>query len=323
MLKQQTSLFYYPTSVMLVDDNERYLHSLQLRLRQDAHYILDANPQDALTRVDQYRVSSQLIETCLKVSMEDALDDTYRLDLSSLHHCIYQPNRLLEVSVLVIDYAMPQMNGLQFCQQLSGSPVKKIMLTWMADADLAVAAFNDGLIDLFLMKDREDSFEQLDRAILKLQHEYWVEQMRVVLSVLPADSILNNPGLLELHSNLCHCHQLVESYPLNVVGDMLLLDQAAKPHWLSVYDAARLETLIQIAEGNEASDEVISMIRQRQAAPFFSSDADLQVPVSQWQSYLQPLHLWQRQDQQLYYSHIRNEPLYDEQLGKVVNYMDY
>lgn len=321
MLNQQTNFFYYPTSIMLVDDNERYLHSLQLRLKQDAHYILHANPQHALAQIDEHRISAQVVEACLKTQVEDTSEDTYRLDLSALHHCIYQANRLQEVSVLVVDYAMPQMNGLQFCKQLRDSPVKKIMLTGMADADLAVAAFNDGLIDLFLMKDREDSFEQLDRAILKLQHEYWAERIQSLFSVLPTDSILNKADFRDLHGEICQCYQLVESYPLNASGDMLFLDQQAKPHWLGVYDAARLNTLLNIAEGNEAPNEILTMIRQRQVAPFFSSESDLQVPVDQWRPYLQPLRVWQCK-QPLYYSHIYGEPLYDNQLNPIPACLD-
>ena len=68
---------------------------------------------------------------------------------------IYNKERFGETSVVVVDFAMPQMNGEEFCRklgQLKGNSVKIIMLTGEADEEMAVRLFNAGVIDKFLRK---------------------------------------------------------------------------------------------------------------------------------------------------------------------------
>ncbi len=74
------------------------------------------------------------------------------LDIPAIHREIYNSKRFLENTVLVIDYAMPVMHGMEVCKELSHLPIKKLMLTGEADDKLAVQAFNQKLINKFIRK---------------------------------------------------------------------------------------------------------------------------------------------------------------------------
>ena len=50
---------------------------------------------------------------------------------------------------------MPDINGIEFCQNLKDKKVFKIMLTAEADSNIAIKAFNDGLINKFILKTTE------------------------------------------------------------------------------------------------------------------------------------------------------------------------
>ncbi|MFK7914231.1 MAG: response regulator [Pseudomonadales bacterium] len=64
-------------------------------------------------------------------------------------------------SVVVCDYLMPRMDGLEFFSRIKGLGVSRILLTGAADEKLAVDAFNEGLIDYFVLKSDVDAIPKL------------------------------------------------------------------------------------------------------------------------------------------------------------------
>ncbi len=82
-----------------------------------------------------------------------------------------------KVSVVVVDYAMPEMDGLEFCRRVSkvNPYIRKVMLTGKADEKLAVEAFNKGDIHYFLRKDSPDLAREINRALDKAQRDYLLE----------------------------------------------------------------------------------------------------------------------------------------------------
>ena len=63
-----------------------------------------------------------------------------------IHKVIYDSKRFAMKTVVVVDYSMPNMNGLEVCKALEDLPLKFIMLTGKAEPETAIEAFNDGLI---------------------------------------------------------------------------------------------------------------------------------------------------------------------------------
>jgi CheY-like chemotaxis protein len=55
------------------------------------------------------------------------------LDLERIYRIAEQRQRFATPSVLVVDYSMPQMNGLEFCAAVAHLPCKKILFTGAAD----------------------------------------------------------------------------------------------------------------------------------------------------------------------------------------------
>ena len=51
---------------------------------------------------------------------------TIALDVDQIYRIVMDPQRFYAPAVIVVDYAMPQINGLDFCRALKGLPCKKI-----------------------------------------------------------------------------------------------------------------------------------------------------------------------------------------------------
>lgn len=281
-----TSLLRYPTTVMLIDDNERYLQNLSLRLNQAFPYKIEVNPSEALLKLKQQTQLSSFLKG--KLSLHDEHDEVGSV-LSFPHLLLPKPDRFDQVSVIVVDYAMPQMSGLELCEQLRDVPLKKIMLTGHADSQVAVDAFNEGLITNFVTKDRPDCFEQLDQKIAKCQKAYWDEHIAPMIEPYYELHSGHDINYREL-DRFCEQRGFIERYPAIEKGDFLLFDVNGQPSWLSLLTPERLQSFIDIAEGNGAPSSIITALRSKQAAPFFFTHLDLAAPVDAWHEYLYPLN---------------------------------
>src|SRR5262249_17966521 len=140
------------------------------------------------------------------------------IDIREIRQLLYDSTRFKQVSVMIIDQKMPQMKGLELCKALSPYPVKKLLLTGEADKNLAIQAFNEGLIDHYLNKKEEPFFELLEKAIADLQKQYFEtlfpalwEHLTCTKAEFPLDN-LKDPHFYDFFQAFCEKHQIIEYY---------------------------------------------------------------------------------------------------------------
>jgi DNA-binding NtrC family response regulator len=107
-----------------------------------------------------------------------------------------------EVSIVVSDYNMPQMNGLAFLKQVKERypHILSIMLTGQAEIEIAVKAINEAGVYKFIQKpwDDQDLQVTLKRALESL--DLTMERDRLLRKVKNRDAILQelemqHPGI--------------------------------------------------------------------------------------------------------------------------------
>ena len=143
--------YHFPTTVVLVDDNPRFLESLVLELPEQPATLTFTAAEEALAVVNAPPRTPPLYRRLFshhRARPRDPADaQLIHLDLSLIEREISNPDRFRAVSVVVVDYDMPGLDGLEFCRRIEDPHVRKILFTGVADEKVAVAAFNDGLID--------------------------------------------------------------------------------------------------------------------------------------------------------------------------------
>ena len=160
--------YFHPTTIVAVDDNQRFLESIAVGLPDDIRFFAFLSAEEALEQINQPHPSMSLADRCFtKHGM------TVNLDLNVIEQEIKHIDRFERVSVVLVDYAMPTMNGLEFCARVNDPDVKRILLTGVADEKTAVHAFNEGLIDLYLPKKDLNSYEGVIPYIESLQEAYF------------------------------------------------------------------------------------------------------------------------------------------------------
>lgn len=201
-------------------------------------------------------------------------------------------NRFKTPLVIIVDYDMPQMNGLEFCQKL-GDQYKKIMLTATADHKLAVQAFNDGIIDKFIAKDDPNIFEKIDQAVHALQQSYFATLSAPIVKELLSteSSLFANPIFQVFLKNFIQKNNMNEFYLVDAMGSFLLINDKNERFWLSVQSDQQIENYLQIIQDDDnAPKEIINALTKKEKLLCLFSDEDFNQPVKNWEAYLHPAY---------------------------------
>lgn len=323
------SFCYHPTTVVLLDDNKEFLEMLGLTMSRYVPLSSYSSSQKALKYFNEEYKSISFIDQCFLRNKEENVDHIMQnIDIRSIHKEIYNQKRFDEIAVLVVDYAMPEINGLVFSRLLRQKypRIKIIMLTGEADQFLAVEAFNEGIIDKFIMKSTLHVNEIILHSIRELERKFFMELSEAYMrGIKPHSSqlrCLSDPIFIEFFETLCKDNQIVEYYLMDEQGSFLLLDKQRNPSWLVVKNNQEMDGLYQFAEMEEAENSLIEGLKSKQFMPYFHTDQDLMTPPAEWQKYLHPAKQLNAKEI-YYYAYINNSHIYDVQPEKIASYQQY
>lgn len=235
--------FDYHRAALFVDDNQRHLTRILLKLDTHLVYSVFSDPQKVLHYLQTYGRPKR------------------KFDIDTLYQEIQNPDRFNEPSLLITDYAMPntKMNGFELCsevkrlcKELEITPPKIILLSGQAGEDIAKEGLQKGYIDLYISKNDPGYNYKLNEAIQTLQLQFSQEQSATLsheLSKQP-DFCLNDPHFIEFFKQLQQEHSIVEHFILNNRGDFLLSQYDGSLLWLKIVPEAEKENLNQMSESN-------------------------------------------------------------------------
>jgi CheY-like chemotaxis protein len=269
--------YFFPTNVVFVDDNQSFLNSVSLALSATLPYKTFIDPKQAITFLKNNARQSVNVESAVFVSsgnISGAASQGVELDLLPLQKRAYEQSRFNETSVVVVDYAMPTMNGLEFCRQLSDAGIrcKKLMLTGEADHSTAVDGFNKHIIDKFILKsDISTNVEMLNVIIADLQKQYFQEKSARILQYLLLDPLAPfvSESFVALFDSICHQYGVVEYYLFDTSGSFMLLTAEGKPIWFLVKNKEDKEMYCAMAEEAAVNAETFDALKAGRVIPFY------------------------------------------------------
>lgn len=120
IVNARPTCFYHPIRVIFLDDNRAFLDVLDLEFGQKFNIMTLTSPDTAFRVVDNH--SQDVIQSIFKL-MEDVNVDTTNdrviaFDISKMLNLIYNKTRFEYIPLLVVDYEMPTINGIEFCRKL-------------------------------------------------------------------------------------------------------------------------------------------------------------------------------------------------------------
>jgi CheY-like chemotaxis protein len=287
-------LCYYPTTVAIVDDSNSFLAMINNKLNSNQLRQLYSNPEAALHKINTPKTLGEKQKGLLKslslvdvaeLEAESNADILVDVDLKLLHKEIYNPKRFDRISAVVVDYSMPNMNGIEFCRSIKDKTIKKIMITAISDYRLAVQAFNEKIIDKFILKNTPNLFAEINASITNAQYCYFSDTYGVdsILGfVYKSPLFFDDSSYKKLLATITTNLDFVEYYVLDTSSSVLFLSAQGNPTWFIVKTKEDLDELYGIACDNKAPANIIAMLRDKQAAPILLSEKDHRIPVAKW-----------------------------------------
>ena len=246
--------YFHPSTVCFVDDNYGFSQSLLLTIPDDIYMDSYLSPEQALNVLNQGHPRQSLADLCF--SKQGSL---IQLDLNVLEQEIKHLDRFRRVSVLLVDYAMPTMNGLDFCASLLDRDIRRVLLTGVADEKTAVAAFNDGLIDHYLPKAKLPSPTGIVPYIRQQQQLYFQQfhtRLTHALGVA-APTFTEDPNFLSYFQSLIERHQIVEYYLVTEPISYLCLTHSGEAYQLLIQDERTKEQRLAHMQRYQAPAELM------------------------------------------------------------------
>ncbi len=243
---------YHPTTCLVIDDDRLFLDSFDYNYADVTLCATEQRPEQAIQRLLKDSGQTALtIEEANRAPVDEGEsgDPVIRLPASRIAAMASDPARFSRVSVVVVDFAMPSMTGVEFLQKIKHLPVKKVLLTGKAGDSTAVAAFNEGLINLFLVKQDPDLPDKLRRIIRELQRRYFKDITAPLkpIAKLEDTAFLDDPGIASWHSELSERICAVEHYLLPSPPGLMLVDEAGQVTIAWINNEDRMRAQLEIA----------------------------------------------------------------------------
>lgn len=192
------------------------------------------------------------------------------------------------VAVLVVDYNMPEINGLEFCQKLKDRKIFRIMLTAEADKDTAIKAFNNNLIDKFILKTSEELYPEITLAVEELTQRYFQELSCKIINehIHSLDVLFDNELYIQLFTQVVSQVKPIEYYMVDNSGSFLFLDKDANPTWLIVKHNKELDEQIELLKGYDVPEQIMESITRKEKILSLLSEKEYKKPINEWFEYM-------------------------------------
>lgn len=255
MTSRRTLPYRHPTSIVLIDDDTAFLKNFPLTVRREGPVETFSSPAMAVRKINDQ--AAQLIVTEFSGNI-DKLGSAERFD---------------RFSVLITDYEMDAMNGIEVCKGIGDSPVGRILLTGKVDERYAVQAFNEDVIDRYIRKDDPLMVDLIKRYIVELKDEFFQRSLSSVdeSGFRGQTDFLYDTEFADYFETSCRENEVVEHYLDTAIPGFVLLDAEGEVLVFKVLSEMQMAQHTEMASSRGAPLEFLELLRSGQAMPFFPS----------------------------------------------------
>ena len=285
-MKNALPVFWFPTKTLMIDDDGTYLENIAFALN-DTLNVQSFNSVD--TVLDKLSTSKFIcLDQTFEITDLSNFDDAcFIWNEENIVKTLFDPDRFNRVTTVICDYSMPEMNGVEFFQKISALPVKKILLTGKADTDVAIDAFNAGIIDLYIKKSPK-TIEEILTQLPLFQRKVFIDSSQLVYNSLKRDLFFDTEVIKKVEE-ISSSHDIREFYLLNHQTFLMVKGNGQLMALLLLTEQDIEDTIRDFDDYDDFDSNVLQAITERQKFPFFLSDNEKNLPPNQWKNCLYPL----------------------------------
>lgn len=296
MLTDKLMFYYHPTTTVVIDDDRLFLDTIKIHLDRNSPYQLYENANIAFKAIQES--NSNMFNVCQILTNLDTYDFQYNkspaqpidIQISHIHKEILAPNRSNQISLIFIDYNMPEINGLDFCRIIKSHPAKKVLLTGQADKQTAIAAFNEGIIDKFILKSESNLSNVLNDIIKTAHKEYFYKNFEPISNLLicnrdlPFNDTEYTKFILDYLSN----NKFIEYYVYDKHGSYLCIQSDNTIQLLVIRSEKDIYEMYELARDNGVPSKLSRSLLHKEKILFFPNEIDMRQSVSKWDKFMLP-----------------------------------
>ena len=271
---------FYPMRKIVLDDDYAFSQSILLKMHQENFASYNSPELTLKYLLQEYRPTLTKTDLLIK---DLSSHHIVNINVEKLKESIQEPSN--DISILFIDYHMPEMNGIEFLKKIQKLPIKKVLLTGETDYKIGIDAFNSGLVDAYIRKDDLNFSTLIQNITTELEWKYFTELSNLVPNILDFD-YLKNPNFFELFKQFIEENGITKFYLTHLQGDFVLLNKNEEKQHLLVRNKDQLKYLTEIAKEDGADFETIEKLETAKVIPFFNSKEYWEVPANEWSKYL-------------------------------------
>lgn len=255
-------LFHRCGTVLFLDDAIDYLELVGMVLPAQWHVQLYSRPSHFLQRMHGEAARWEA-DVNLQLAMLERHRQGQPLIPLVLAYWAQHPERYDLARVCVVDYAMPGADGLQVLVSLIDWPGARVMLTGQAEDQIAIRAFNEGLIEQFVQKQTQQVAHVLTGTLNRLLYQpharidsAWRTALRTEqLTLLRSPSVDEQLGAYAREHWVEHA---VIDEPFGILG----LREDGICEWMQLEPAGHLNELAELAAAVGLPPDVVRDIEQ-------------------------------------------------------------
>ena len=240
-------LFHASGTVVFLDDAIDYLELVGMVLPGNWHVQMYSRPSHFLRRMEG-EAQRWEADVALHLAMLERHRHGQPLIPLVLDYWAGHAERYRLARLCVVDYAMPGADGLQVLSSLVDWPGARVMLTGQAEDQIAIRAFNEGLIEQFVQKQTQQVAQVLTGTLSRMLSQPHARMDAAWRTALRPEqlALLRSPSVDEQLGDYARRHWVehaVIDEPFGVLG----LRSDGTCEWMQLEPAGHLGELAELA----------------------------------------------------------------------------
>lgn len=285
-MKHRIPIFFYPTRKIILDDDVIFAESILYKMegKDFSFYSSPDSLQDYL--MNEYHPSFKQSDLFAEEIDSEVLSSNFHIPVKKLN-CVVANKVANDISVVLVDYHMPGITGIDFVRKFKNYPFKKILITGEDDYAIGIDALNAGLIDAYIRKGDPDLLNKLNILVNVLEWKYFTEFSSSVYHVSNLE-YLKHTHFLAKFEQLIYENTITSFYLVNGEGDFVGLNNEGMQVFIVVRSRKKLQELSILAEEDGASNEIVDKLMKAEVIPFFHDKQYWEIPATEWGTFLYP-----------------------------------
>jgi len=159
--------FDFQSKIIFVDDNPVFLNAMRSAMASQKHTFFIEEESQFLEFMEEDETENKLKSLFCDEDNDSDLQSVISVDLDEIADFIINMHRNKEcpVSIIFMDYSLPETTGLDILQKVYQKEVRKVLLTGEMNDNKAIQALNARTIHGYISKRTENLKEEIEKLI--------------------------------------------------------------------------------------------------------------------------------------------------------------